>query len=41
MIGHLEDEMIRTAIEELRGQAVFLKVLGSYPMAEEMKNEKK
>lgn len=38
MIGHLEDEKIRTAIDRLRGQAVFLKVLGSYPMAEEIKN---
>lgn len=39
MIGHLEDEKIRTAIDQLKSQAVFLKVLGSYPMAEEKERD--
>jgi chorismate mutase/prephenate dehydratase len=37
MAGHVEDEKIRTAIEALKNQAIFLKVLGSYPLAEETK----
>lgn len=37
LIGSIEDERIRLAVEELKQQAVFLKVLGSYPMAEEIK----
>ncbi|HZR45201.1 MAG TPA: prephenate dehydratase [Candidatus Manganitrophaceae bacterium] len=38
LVGHIEDEKIRTALEGLKNQAVFLKVLGSYPMAEKVKN---
>lgn len=33
LIGHIEDEIIFAAIEELRGHCHFLKVLGSYPIA--------
>ena len=33
LIGHVEDENIRAAIEELRLDCHFLKVLGSYPLA--------
>jgi chorismate mutase/prephenate dehydratase len=33
MIGHVEDEDISAAIEELRPHCHFLKVLGSYPIA--------
>ncbi|TAK01739.1 MAG: prephenate dehydratase [Candidatus Manganitrophaceae bacterium] len=39
MIGHLEDGKIRTAIDQLKSQAVFLKILGSYPMAEEKERD--
>jgi len=38
MAGHVEDEKIRMALEGLKNQAIFLKVLGSYPMAEKAKN---
>ncbi len=33
LIGHVDDALIRPAIEELRGHCHFLKVLGSYPLA--------
>ncbi len=32
--GHIEDEKIRKAIEELEHQCTFLKVLGAYPVGE-------
>ncbi|MFY9270639.1 MAG: prephenate dehydratase [Candidatus Manganitrophaceae bacterium] len=38
MIGHLDEEKIQTALEQLEREAVFLKVLGSYPIAEETKH---
>lgn len=38
MAGHVEDEKIRMALEGLKNQAIFLKVLGSYPVAEEAKS---
>ncbi len=31
--GHIEDEKVREAIDELRTYCQFLKVLGSYPKA--------
>lgn len=31
MEGHIEDEKVRAAVEELKGHCQFLKVLGSYP----------
>ncbi|HLG22975.1 MAG TPA: prephenate dehydratase [Candidatus Manganitrophaceae bacterium] len=37
VVGHVEDEKVRLALEELKSQAIFLKTLGSYPMAEEIK----
>jgi len=33
MIGHIDDQPIAAAIDELRGNCHFLKVLGSYPIA--------
>jgi chorismate mutase/prephenate dehydratase len=33
--GHTEDEKVRAALEELKSQCLFLKVLGSYPAASE------
>ncbi|MFH2070966.1 MAG: prephenate dehydratase [Elusimicrobiota bacterium] len=33
-LGHIADRKIRQALEELKKQCVFLKVLGSYPRAE-------
>ncbi|MCF6180206.1 MAG: ACT domain-containing protein, partial [Geopsychrobacter sp.] len=33
LVGHVEDEQITAAIEELRGYCHFLKILGSYPIA--------
>lgn len=33
--GHMEDEKVRAALEELKDQCLFLKVLGSYPAAGE------
>jgi chorismate mutase/prephenate dehydratase len=33
MEGHIEDETVRAAVEELKGYCQFLKVLGSYPSA--------
>jgi chorismate mutase/prephenate dehydratase len=33
LVGHVEDEPIRSAIEELRAHCHFLKILGSYPIA--------
>jgi chorismate mutase/prephenate dehydratase len=33
LVGHLEDEPISSAIEELRAHCHFLKILGSYPIA--------
>lgn len=33
MIGHIEEQPIADAIEELRGHCHFLKILGSYPIA--------
>lgn len=32
LIGHVDDEPIHSAIEELRGHCNFLKILGSYPI---------
>ncbi len=37
MDGHVEDESIRLALEELKSQMVSIKVLGSYPVAQEFK----
>ncbi len=37
MNGHVEDEGIQLVLEELKSQMVSIKVLGSYPMAEEFK----
>ena len=31
MVGHLEDEQVAKAIESLKRECLFLKVLGSYP----------
>ncbi len=33
MVGHLAEQQVRDAIEELRGFCQFLKILGSYPKA--------
>lgn len=33
MEGHLEDEKVRAALEQLREQCAFMKILGSYPAA--------
>jgi len=33
LVGHQQEPNIAKALEELRNQASFLKVLGSYPMA--------
>lgn len=33
LVGHVEDEPITAAIEELRGYCHFLKILGSYPIS--------
>ncbi|MBN2372534.1 prephenate dehydratase [bacterium] len=33
-IGHMEDEKTRQALDELEEQCIFLKVLGSYPVAD-------
>ena len=33
--GHVEDEVCKQAIEELTGKTTFLKILGSYPQAED------
>src|SRR3989339_1571264 len=33
-MGHIEDARVRKALDELSGNCVFLKVLGSYPVAE-------
>ncbi len=33
MEGHIDDENVRVAVEELKGYCQFLKVLGSYPRA--------
>lgn len=38
MAGHVQDDKIATVLAALKEQAVFLKVLGSYPVAEELKN---
>lgn len=35
MIGHKEDEGVKIALEKLEDQCIFLKVLGSYPLAEQ------
>ncbi len=37
LAGHLMDEGIKCALDQLRAEAVFLKVLGSYPVAEAVK----
>jgi chorismate mutase/prephenate dehydratase len=37
LIGHIEDQSIADAIEELRAHCHFLKVLGSYPIARQDK----
>lgn len=34
MVGHIEDKNVTEAIEELRNESLFLKVLGSYPKSE-------
>lgn len=34
MIGHISDEKVKSALEELKPQTMFLKVLGSYPQGE-------
>lgn len=34
MLGHIEDEAIQRALENLKSQMVSIKVLGSYPMAQ-------
>jgi chorismate mutase/prephenate dehydratase len=34
LIGHKDDEKVRDALEDLKDQCIFLKVLGSYPIAE-------
>ena len=31
--GHQQDEKVSKALDEIRGKATFLKVLGSYPSA--------
>ncbi|MEX2684909.1 MAG: prephenate dehydratase [Candidatus Sigynarchaeota archaeon] len=31
--GHVDDERVKAAMEELRSHTIFLKILGSYPMA--------
>lgn len=33
LAGHVEDPVVKTALEEMRAQASLLKVLGSYPRA--------
>ena len=33
-MGHKEDEQVKWALDSLRDQCIFLKVLGSYPAAE-------
>ena len=33
MVGHVEDQKIAAALEELKAHCQFLKVLGSYPKA--------
>ncbi|MBN1958088.1 MAG: prephenate dehydratase [Desulfuromonadales bacterium] len=33
LIGHIDDQPIADAVEELRGHCHFLKILGSYPLA--------
>jgi chorismate mutase/prephenate dehydratase len=40
MLGHYEDKPVRDAIEELSGQCLFLKLLGSYPAADESAKRK-
>jgi chorismate mutase/prephenate dehydratase len=37
--GHQEDEKVRKALEQLNERCLFLKVLGSYPVAKEKRNE--
>jgi len=32
--GHLEDDAIKAALNEIQKQCLFLKVLGSYPVAD-------
>lgn len=34
MIGHIEDERVKKALAELQKEALFLKILGSYPIGE-------
>lgn len=38
MAGHMDDVKITQAIEKLRQQNVFIKVLGSYPISDNLKN---
>ena len=33
ILGHRDDENVATALDELRAQAAFYKVVGSYPRA--------
>jgi chorismate mutase/prephenate dehydratase len=33
-IGHKDDEKVKLALDSLKGQCIFLKILGSYPIAE-------
>jgi chorismate mutase/prephenate dehydratase len=33
LVGHVSDQNVRTAIEELKGYCQFVKLLGSYPRA--------
>ncbi|PLX74786.1 MAG: prephenate dehydratase [Desulfuromonas sp.] len=39
LVGHMDDEDIAAAIEELRGHCHFLKILGSYPIANRKKEK--
>ncbi len=34
MAGHQEEEKVRSALDQVKNEALFVKVLGSYPMAE-------
>lgn len=38
--GHIEDEAVKRAIEEMRRYCVYLKVLGSYPSGEYLKDSR-
>lgn len=39
IVGHVEEEKVKMALDELKGQAIFCKVLGSYPIAQASKGE--